>query len=719
MSLKVRKIKIRGIRIMNIKIFNEIEDYNKCVEELNCEYYPVLSENGNIQSNINELLEEINSNNLLNKNKLNFITSSCIFVFKNSNCSSIAKLHSIFTNQRLYKIDSIMEIENLIKNYEFITLVGLPTEIRIEDVFYLQSLRNKLEKNFDFSLLIHKDIYLLSELIIKNELSKYCKERDSLFIDRLNFDRSQSNSNNFNFYNSHTNLINDVISNNKIDLFSIIGHGRDEFIWLKDGVICGKNSQLNLYNKQSEKPCCYYTGNCYKSDLKVLPGAQLKALHFFMNSCYSSLIDESSFGLNYNILYAVLSGEAVSYLGSTSAVDGTSVLNHYYAALIKSGFPLGSAASKVNDTYSNYKFGQNSAYYLIGDCTYKFTEDLCRVEVDVEDPFSTVNVNVKPYSRIIILNFKEKNILNRFLDFSLRVDLKSSIKEEFYLLFNTKKDGSELHIFTNDYIKSEAVTIRFSENKELNLHLIENLKSLSSMGIPVNREYESLLKETSDFVNKLTKIIKYERTEISKIRKLYKRIDNVNKRVETLCNILLKNIQNAVNSNSFSYEETLLENGFIFSKQLLESKKCFNCNRKLYIDEYTNLLYTNYCLHYTCCPNCGVIKVEDKENKSIDITINGPNLLTNNDLEIFLEIHNLSNETKEIHYCFSITRSIENGIFVDDEIKYISIPSQTKIKIPAKIQKSEYTVPHVYWLKVNMMLDAKIVSLKKDIYVGL
>lgn len=705
---------------MYISFFDKLEDYIIAVDNFDFNKIPILSQKR--ESSIHMSMLEYDRNNIDYIN--NDECRSCTFVLKGSMSEPIAKLHSILTSQKLYIVECVYDIEKMINGYLQITIIGLPEEIKLEDIFYLQSLRKRLEKSFVFSILINRDIYALSELIVRNELSKYVEERDSIFIDRMDFEGS-SNEQGYKYLNSINSDVQTVLGNmntSEFDIFSIIGHGRDEFVWLKDGVICGKNQIIsnNIEMEKYGKPCCHYTGHCYKHDLKVLPGNKINALHFFINSCYSALIDDSSFGLNYNILYSILTGKAVSYFGSTSAVDGIKALNLYYIALFKSGYSLGMTAAMVNDVYNSYKLGNENGYFLIGDCTYKLKNVVKPTiyELPLNRLSSDFEIEVAPNSRIIVLKFEGRNILPEYLDFKLRIDVIPSSKEELHMVIHSTKEGSEIHIFSEGPIKSDIFKINFSLNKKLDLSSIQSLYRLAGTGVPVNREFESLLKETSDFANKLSKNIKYDRIALNKVRKLYKKVDNFHNRIKKLNIIFLLGIQKSINENSFSYEETILENGFYFLRQTPGVENCFNCQRSTYIDEYTNMIYKNVYLSYTCCPNCGVIKVHENDNTCIVPVIKGPNLLKDNFLENKLEIYNNSNEEKEVYYSFSLTRSVENNISINKEVECIIIPPYMKVEVPIYIEKNN-TIPHVYWLKINLMVNSNLISLKKDIYIGL
>ena len=66
------------------------------------------------------------------------------------------------------------------------------------------------------------------------------------------------------------------------DIFSFMGHGRDESLWLKNSMICGGGIQST---KTGNLPNCRITGKCFIENTEIVPIHNIPALSVFVNAC--------------------------------------------------------------------------------------------------------------------------------------------------------------------------------------------------------------------------------------------------------------------------------------------------------------------------------------------------------------------------------------------------------------------------------------------------
>ncbi|MGE7997635.1 hypothetical protein ACQKOF_02935 [Lysinibacillus sp. NPDC093190] len=724
---------------MNIVKYSSFSDYVNNIIKFDEVNLPILQDD-KFNSNFNFASEVVSADITIEKDNHNsdIITNSCIISIGNDECKWISLLHAKLTKQNLYFSENIYEAVELMekesKDKKYFTFVTTANYIKTEEIAYFSECKNsvlKKGKEIFFSFLVHKTVAQLSEFVVRLKIYTQYKTGKTVHIDRVNINNSDANNTiegQYNFYNSRVNDIKDSFIEETLEIFSFIGHGRDEFVWLQDGIICGKSANIrtNYEFTNQSMPSCYYTGKCYKTDLNILPGYEIDAKHIFMNSCFSGLLDDSSYGLEYNIMYSLLEKNTMSYLGSTCAVDGKSFLNYYYLSQIKSGIPLGIAASNVNDALNNFKLGHTWSYYLVGECAYALDtlyetkqinlhelnsekiDDITHYTIDVENPFG-----------VISLKFDNSKILEEYIDFSTRIEVTSNIKQEIYGIFRRSGDLYILDIFTDGAINPSEIKIKIKEAVPFYPKIIEYLKQVNTFGVFFGKQFESLLKETSDIIHKFSKNYKYELPVLSNNKKLYRKLSNIEERISKLNNMILSRLQELISEKSFSLEETLLENGVRFNNNNHRTnEKCPNCNKDICINEYSHEFLLDTTWFYYCCPKCGVVELSQKRDNTLNCYFEGASSVKK-EAQIInnLVIKNNSSKNIKVDFCFAITRSKDNNIEFDSQSKTILIPANGSIHYPLSIRASELTVPHVYWLKSVILVDGKLTSIKKDVFI--
>lgn len=627
------------------------------------------------------------------------------------------KKYNLFIANNKYM--AIRKAESLRDKYKYFNFLALAHEISTSD---LRNFSIALNERY-YSFIIHRTYSELSSLIADISLNDR-GENKTIHIDKLN-PIKKINSENISFYdfkNSTVANIKEELHGKDSEIFSIIGHGRDEFIWLQDGVICSKLINSKIENQDIPKPACFYTGKCYKSDNEILHGYEIKTNNIFMNSCYSGMFEDASYGIEYNMLYGLIGNNTNSYIGSTCAVDGRDFLNFYYIFQMKSGVRLGKVVANLNQVYKNLGLGHEWSYCLIGDA-YKKLDSRTKVKKISWNNKKNEDTNIvekeiviREKTGLITIDLGHTKI-SEFNNFSKRIEVKSSSNKDIYGVLRKENLNNYLDIFSDDVLNNCSITIKIYNGKYFNSKEINFLNQLSTLGLNFGNKYQSRLKEITDMSLAFVKNKKYLLPYISENKKLYKKLVNIENGIDDLSTQALDSLKDKINRKSFSLEETLLENGITLMNNLPTNQKCPYCEKVLTINRYEHNFYSHQYWDYYCCTKCGVIEVDQTLGSLIEPSIHGENqTIVGKSLHNKLKIMNKTNNIVNLKVRLCMTRSEENGIKIDNDEHTIALAPNSSTNIPIQIDSSRETIPHVYWLKVLIYIDGQIISLKKDIY---
>lgn len=133
------------------------------------------------------------------------------------------------------------------------------------------------------------------------------------------------------------------------DLLSFLAHGRDDALWIRKGLICGRRpGGVGSPRSYGGLPSCAYTNTCYQPGREVVDASTLKATVVFVNSCSTLKLGSSVFPTSYNVVLRMMDGEPCAVIASPFVTDGELWQNVLFHVLAGSGIPIGRALAVVN-----------------------------------------------------------------------------------------------------------------------------------------------------------------------------------------------------------------------------------------------------------------------------------------------------------------------------------------------------------------------------------
>ncbi|GAA0772411.1 hypothetical protein GCM10008908_18620 [Clostridium subterminale] len=711
------------------------EEYNKFLSTLRLEKieYKVEEFNKNKFSNNTPELEDIceEHNSVCNKNK------NIIIAFKNQYMYSwIAVYHAKLTGDKICLLEDISDLTSYIdkSKYEYITIVSECKSLKIKEISKIQSLQINRRYKFHFGSLTARNTCSLINLIVKNDIFKKRTLEPCVIIDRLDHKGENITFEGpmkiFPYSKSETGDLRNELTQNPTNLLSIIGHGRDHIFWLtNNGGICGRSlcKKEELDGKFLAKPCCAYTGNCFKHGIELLRAHDVLARHIFVNSCFSLKVEEGLFNDNYNLVYSFLDGHVVSYLGTSFMVAGHECLNYYYAAQILSGISLGDAVSNICRCYYNSRLGHEMSYFLIGDPTNKIYSEKKIKYIDYkidglkfkDEYYSSYEICEDTY--LIRIKFSDNDVAEKFLNLEYRLQIKCTNNKELYGAFKQEDEHTILEIFSKTIIKKGTLNILFKYDECIRLSTIRKFDYILGVGLYPNSKFKAYLSESKDSALKIAKTYKYKLNELSSTKNLYDKVDKINNRISTLSEMVLKYLVTIMHNKGYSWDDQCLENGLSYKNyENNENDTCPNCGRKLYILNYEHEFYSEMKRKHYCCSTCGIIKDFPSENEGIEIYFEGSNYVKIGEKsEQTIKIINHRNEFMSGYAGTAVSSGLEINIKYekDDEVQKVGIHKGEEAEVKTSICIPNEILPHTYWLYGIIILNGEIWCIQKDLWV--
>lgn len=735
----------------------DFDEYSTMVAMLNIKSrYPLIAEKGVI-NRLNKSLEMekiefyIEDKGKINIDQVNFedivvqhnktvtMHDNVIVAFKNQKKYIwVALHHAKLCDYRLELVKDFEEGFEYISEYKpkFVTFVSEHRYVEVKYITKLQQMQKNFSANseeFFFSILTARNIESLISLVIRNDIFKCYnlkKFTHIIRLDHLNKEiKEEENLSIYPFSQALMANINKQLREQPNNLTTMIGHGRDDLFWLTDGGICGRkcDDEQHKYDEQHKLPACAYTDKCFKPNISLIPAYNIFTRHLFMNCCNGAKTEDCVFEHDYNMLFSFLDGHVVSYLGSSFNVDGKEFLNYYYMAQVLSGIPLGIAAGRVNKYYQDCRLGHEAAFYLIGDGTVVltqssniFTIDLDQVNVDDKNNFE-YRFELDEDSYLVRLIFSIEDLIRLIYSLRYRITVHSTSGQKLHGVFRRAGKQTILEIFCDGKIKKGEVLINIKSGIEFNLESVGNLQNVQILGVTPDNKFKPFLTETVQSGLKLARVSRNEINILNTVQNnLYSKFDKMHSRMVTLSEMLIKYLLTQAHNKGFAWDEHCTTNGLIYesSQELELADTCPNCNKSVYIMNYSHDLYKHLRRSYYCCPSCGIIKDSPIGKEDIEIYFEGQSVVQAG--KILTQKLVIKNNLEKIIYGFggmSVIWGEESNIQYDKLYDKVIILPNEKMEITINISFDKKTFPHNYWLRGNAILNGDILSVKRDIWV--
>ena len=183
------------------------------------------------------------------------------------------------------------------------------------------------------------------------------------------------------------------VAENALRSLNLMAHGRDDLLWYRDGLICGKADEHDR-DASGERglPACALSGQCFRPVPHLIDGADIRAQSIFINSCSTVKLAKSTFPLAYNTTMRFLDGWPAACAGSPFMVDGRFFQNLLFHHLFRAGNTVAEAVRQVNNATLAHSL-DFPGLTLLGDPTFRIRQAECIPTVIWHAPHSPLELS--------------------------------------------------------------------------------------------------------------------------------------------------------------------------------------------------------------------------------------------------------------------------------------------------------------------------------------
>lgn len=650
---------------------------------------------------------------------------------------NLALYHAKLSASKIILVNDKESILDLLRKnkYRFVVFMFEKKDVNIEFLLEVEKIKNnkdKIDDSFVYGVLTAKNQYILNALIIKNDIFKRNSLNDYVNIIRTDYlsEEVQHNGNitEYSFHTANTDKIEEAICGKPLNVLSIIGHGRDDVIWLSDGCICGK-SKYNFDKTEKDeskkhcRPACSYVDECFKKGGKIINSYNVNARHLFVNSCKGSKIEKSVFLEKYNTVFSFFEGHAISHMGCNSTIRGQEVSNFYYVAQLRAGIPLGVICENINKMYRSQGLALTEMFFLLGDPQFTNYTKGEKVEFSIDE--SNLHSGKNEYkfeidkdTELISIKIPIKELEENFYNLDTRIMAYINNKKV-YCSFRTCKGENILDIFSNSTISKGTLTLIIINDSKFKVDYLYNLTNFLDIDLGDNK-IKLLLNESKDVTLKLMSKYKFYMNRLDRIYKdIYTKINKMEKRYMVISEKLIDFLIEKTHYKGFSWEDHISLNGVGCDGYDLNSLHvCSNCGRQLHRAYYSHIYNKKIKRVQYQCPICGFAKSFPEVN--IDVTfISECTTKINQECVQKVSIVNNTEGFVNGYAGMAIVSGKEINVEYEDNKQYIELNPKEEKNISFKLKFNEGVSPHVYWLKIYFIINGEIYILKRDIWVGM
>jgi len=699
------------------KIFSTVEEYT--------------SEYNTDQSDIHRQLLKKSRNDVLDYENLVVVCGNDI------NYLVLGYYHTLLNNAEFAIVEDFTGVVDLIqvKKSKFYTFVVPKENMSVMILNELQLLQNKqnndAENSFYYGFLVAKDIYILNSLILKNYIYKQEAIKNYLIINRRDYIEENICENEdvtcLTYRTALTDIIEPKVCKEPVDAMTIIGHGRDDIIWLTDGCICGASKYKNDKSDNSESglPICAYQERCLFNHGKILHVYDIKARHIFVNTCKSSKLEECVFDERYNTVYSFIEGHGISHIGCNGNIEGKDASNFYYVAQLRAGVPLGVIVSNLSQMYQDKGFIMSEYYQLLGDPTFKESYDGKKIrysisEIDDSGCKNTFTFNIPNNVEIISIKLPIDNFAQKFYTLEWRMWVYLSSGQKLYGAFACDEGASVLELFSAGPINSgQTLSVNIVKDNKFRAEYIFNFTKLLDVGLTDN-VLKLPITEAKEACEKLFGCYKLYMNELDTIYKnVYKKIDKLYNRIPKLSKAIAEYLFMKTQDGGYCWEEANSLSGAVYDSYYgrSEDEVCSNCGKQAYYVSMKHIYNSNIKRIRYYCPVCGFLK-DVPHGKQLrfefldDVTAG-----KETDCSQTILVKNFTSAEVTGYGAIAIASGKNNKVKYPNNLIEINIKPKDSMEVNFKLKFSDETKPHQYWLECYFILNGNIYILERDIWL--
>ena len=410
------------------------------------------------------------------------------------------------------------------------------------------------------------------------------------------------------------------------DIFSFMGHGKDELLWLKKGLLCSgiiaaeKTGNLPNCRITGNLPDCRITGKCFEEDTEVLPISDIPSLSVFVNACLTGKIGRAFYGGEHNVAQSFLGENAVTYMGTPFLGKPFEAVVHYYVSLVNSGMKMGDVCRIINTFYRTYQINMSNEFFLFGDPDFCFDSAYPIFKYSINDAEDNVIFELQEKTPLIVLH-SDGNLFDDYISLTREVTLVNEANQPIYC--NMIQEGGNktfVHVFTRGLLEKGIYKFEIKKHRlgmKWDIDNIACIENLIRMGL-TNSKIDRFYQESINAVDNFKQCLNYNMARLDTIDKtIYSKYSRILNRVDSIHRSIVQEVQRKVHISGIYFEDYCMEKGFKEISREISECKCRYCGSELFNIDVFKALFSIKRRHVFCI-RCGTIS-SSPENETLNV----------------------------------------------------------------------------------------------------
>lgn len=501
----------------------------------------------------------------------------------------------------------------------------------------------------------------------------------------------------------------------QVGSLSFVAHGRDDILWLRDALVCGRGPAEAPGGEFGGLPSCAHADQCYQPQRQLLDPVALATPLVFINSCASLKPAKSVFPTRFNVGLRFLDGATCALVASPLMTNGKLWQNLLFQFLLHSGRTLGAAVQIVNQATA--RSGLDFAgLHLIGDPTLTVsapspTEPVPWPGDDFAQP-GRIATGGSPFCEVI-LPAPPRGPLT--ITAAERLPAQRPV---YYALAQTGA-GRRLFLFSL-WPLPPHLTLTFTPGDEL-----AGLRAAAGRGLATIRHAEwlgirdqqldRLVPELQQSLRSVQAVGQSQRYSLQAAALARRRCRHVAELEERIADLVLNWLLAATRERNLqlyeTYRETYTAGGWVWGEQ-----DCYLCGDALVTFTAANALVADQTRAVSLCPTCGII--EDRPG-DLRLRFAGPTQLGyNEDLPLTLTLTNTGPTHLSGLAGAAVVNSVRYGLSATPERFAFSLPPGAAAAYRFVLRATAATPPHHFWLRAYAVCSGQITSAGANFWVS-
>lgn len=497
-------------------------------------------------------------------------------------------------------------------------------------------------------------------------------------------------------------------------VLNLLAHGRDDVLWIKGALICGRAPEAGPSGEYGGLPSCARRGICYQPHLSLLDPATLNVPVVFLNSCAPLKLAKSVFPTSFNIGLRFLDGAACALVASPFMTNGKPWQNILFHGLLQTGRSIGEAVRIVNE--ATWRSGVDlPGMHLVGD------PDLA-VREPVQHTVAVWSGGGPDRPRCFATqgrHFLEIDLpwTRAQPPFALTAAEHLAAKHPIYYAYAATDSGIRLFVFSLWSLPAHlTLTARASDTfEELRGHYSEATKVIETaecLGLR-DQQTDRMLPELRQTLRSVRPVAEAYRYCLQDANRSLRRSRHLAELKERVKEFLLARLISATRERNLqlyeTYREVYAAEGWVWGDE-----DCPLCGDPVVSFRTRNNLKAGVVREVSLCATCGIVQ---DTSCGVVLRLEGAGAIGPEPAKMVLHVQNRSPEWREMTGVIAPVNGQLYGMATSPERFRLELGPGEEATVPVEVTASPETPPHHYWIRAYALSQGDLTFTGANLWV--